>query len=151
MANLAVITGRLTADPEMRQTPDGTPVTSFSVAVQRPFKKDTTDFFDCVAWRKEAEFLCNYFNKGKWVEVIGSLQTRTYTDKSGGNRRVTEIVADRIGFVGDKPKDEESTGSAKLAAPPAPPKNVDPFSGATSAPPIGDYSDAPDDDGDLPF
>lgn len=157
MANRAVVTGRLTAEPELRQTQDGTPVTSFSIAVPRKFKKDVADFIDIVAWRKNAEFACQYFTKGKWIEVDGSIQTRTYTDREGKNRKAVEIVADEINFVGDKPKEDGAPANGKAAVPPPP--NFDPF--AKSAPPVqpspayasggpGDFAEA-DDEGDLPF
>ncbi len=144
MANLVIEHGRLTADPEIRQTTTGVPVTSFSIAVPRRFKKDETDFLDVVAWRKAAEFVCQYFTKGKWIEVVGELQTRTYTDKEGKKRKAVEIVADQVNFVGNKPKDEETSGGP--AAPPPPP-GVDPFAGSGMSPSFDDISD----DGDLPF
>jgi len=176
MANRVVITGRMTADPEMRCTPDNTPVITFSIAVPRKYKKDVTDFLDVVAWRKEAEFVGQYFSKGKWIEVDGSIQTRTYTDKSGNKRKAIEIVADNVSFVGDKPKDEGDAASDgagyvpsqpqsppppaappgfdpfRNAAPPAAPPPVDPgqFPGAPSF--YGGYqSDEVDEDGDLRF
>ncbi len=145
MANLIIVHGRLTADPELRQTTGNVPVTSFSIAVPRRFKKDETDFLDVVAWRKAAEFTCQYFTKGKWIEVIGELQARTYTDKEGKNRKAVEIVADQVNFVGNKPKDDTTSGAS--SAPPPPPK-VDPFAGSGAS---SDFSDIPDDDGDLPF
>lgn len=145
MANLVIMSGRLTADPELHQTQTNIPVTSFSIAVPRRFKKDEADFFDVVVWRKGAEFVCQYFTKGRWIEVVGELQTRSYTDKNGNNRRAVEIVADQVNFVGDKPKDDTSSGGS--ATLPPPPK-VDPFAGSGAS---NDYADIPDDDGDLPF
>jgi len=150
MANLTVQIGRLVADPELRQTPDGIPVTSFSIAVPRKYRKDVTDFFDVVVWRKAAEFTCQYFTKGKWIEVVGSLQSRTYEDKEGKKRKIVEIVAEEVNFVGDKPKDESTPASAP---PPNAPAGLDPFK---SRPPVyssGEPSDFAeyDEDGDLPF
>ena len=87
MANRIVLTGRLTADPELRQTKDGVPVTAFTVAVPKKFKKDGADFIDVVAWRQRAEFICQYFTKGKWIEIDGSIQTRSYEDKEGKKRK----------------------------------------------------------------
>ena len=155
MANRVILTGRLTADPELHQTQEGTPVTSISIAVPRKFKKDVTDFLNIVAWRKNAEFLCRYFSKGKWVEVDGSIQTRSYQDKDGNNRKAFEIVADEINFVGDRPKDE-ATPTANPPAPPiGAPAGLDPFAGAASYPVYSSAGQnnfsAPDDEGDLPF
>lgn len=151
MANRTVLTGRLTADPELRQTKESVPVTSFSIAVPRKFKKDVVDYIDIVAWRKAAEFACRYFSKGKWIEIDGSIQTRTYTDKEGKNRKAFEVVADEVNFVGNKAKEDE--GSAGSSAPPPPPPQVDPFAKSVSVYTNGDPSDFGelDDDGDLPF
>ena len=151
MANRAILTGRLTADPELRQTKSDIPVTNFSIAVPRKYKKDEVDFIDIVAWRYNAEFLCKYFTKGKWVEIDGSIQTQMYEDKDGIKRKAVEILADEVNFVGTKPKDGEAD-SAEHSAPPPPPK-VDPF--AKSAPTYtssarSGYQEL-DDDGDLPF
>lgn len=106
MLNVVAIMGRLTADPELRQTPQGTPVTTFTVAVERSFAKQgeqrQADFIDVVAWRASAEFVCRYFKKGQLIAVNGSIQTRTYQDKEGKNRKAFEIVADNLHFAGAK-------------------------------------------------
>ena len=106
MLNKAVIMGRLVRDPELKTTSAGTSVCSFTVAVDRSFVKQgeerQTDFIDCVAWRGTAEFLCKYFNKGRMVNVVGSIQKRTWDDKDGNKRYATEIIADEINFCGDK-------------------------------------------------
>ena len=89
MFNLVVLTGRLTADPELKTTPNGISVTSFSVAVSRPYRSGEeaqTDFINIVAWRQRAEFICKYFTKGSMIGIEGSIQTRKYTDKNGNNR-----------------------------------------------------------------
>lgn len=167
MANRSVLTGRLTADPELKYTPQGNvPVVSFTIAVHRKFKKDVVDFIDIVAWRKLAEFLCTYFTKGKWVEVDGSIQTRTYKDRNGVDRKAFEIVADEINFVGDKPKEDGAPSNGGTAVtPPPPPPNFDPFTKAAPPPSrsqtnqtppysggsLDDFREPPDDDGDLPF
>ena len=101
MLNRIVIMGRLTRDPELRRTQNGTAVTSFSVAVDRDFKsresgEKATDFIDVVAWRQTAEFVCQYFTKGRMAVVEGRLQIRDWTDKDGGKRRkVCQFCADK--------------------------------------------------------
>ena len=106
MLNRIIIMGRLTRDPELRRTQNGTAVTSFSLAVDRDFKNKETgetgvDFIDCVAWRSTAEFVNNYFTKGRMAVVEGRLQIRDWTDKDGGKRRSAEVVADNV-YFGDR-------------------------------------------------
>nr|DAY55418.1 MAG TPA: Single strand binding protein [Caudoviricetes sp.] len=107
--------GRLTKDPELRRTPSGTAVATFSIAVDRDFKgKDgerETDFIDIVAWRQTAEFVSKHFTKGRMAVVEGRLQIRDYTNKDGQKRRVAEIVADNI-YFGDSKRDNDVDGSA---------------------------------------
>lgn len=94
--------GRLVADPELRQTGSGISVTSFTLAVDRPYKRDEerqTDWLDCVAWRNSAEFVCKYFEKGSPMIVEGTLQTRMWEDKAGNKRKSTEIVVENVEFV----------------------------------------------------
>lgn len=114
MLNVIAIMGRLTADPEQRTTPQGTPVTAFTVAVERSFARQgeerQTDFIEVVAWRGAAEFVCRYFHKGDMIAVDGSLQTRAYQDKNGNKRRAYEIVASNVNFAGGK---GESQGRGK--------------------------------------
>ena len=86
--NKVILGGRLTADPELKQTPNGTPVVTFSIAVNRRFQskenaQQQTDFFNVTAWRATAEFVSRYFRKGSSICVIGSLQNRTWTDQQG--------------------------------------------------------------------
>ena len=106
MLNLAVIMGRLTRDPELRQTPNGVSTTTISVAVDRDYKKDgqdkETDFLDVVAWRSTAEFICNNFSKGQMIALYGRLQKRSYEDANGNKRTVTEVIADSVYFCGPK-------------------------------------------------
>ena len=109
MLNRIVIMGRLTRDPELRRTQNGTAVTSFSVAVDRDFKsresgEKATDFIDVVAWRQTAEFVCQYFTKGRMAVVDGRLQIHDWKDKDGNNRHSAEVVADNI-YFGDSRKD----------------------------------------------
>lgn len=97
--------GRLTADPELRQTPQGTAVTRFTVAVDRRFRREggqQADFITCVAWRQQAEFVCRYFNKGKLIGVEGSIQTRSWDGQDGKRQYATEVVCDNVEFVGSK-------------------------------------------------
>lgn len=114
--NSCVLMGRLTRDPEKRYTADNTPVTSFSIAVNRD--KDRSDFFDCTAWRKTADFVSTYFAKGDMIAVCGRIQNRDWTDKNGNARRATEIIADEVSFCGgkkDKPDQKEAYERANLA------------------------------------
>ncbi|MBQ3411809.1 MAG: single-stranded DNA-binding protein [Oscillospiraceae bacterium] len=103
MLNQVAIMGRLTADPELRHTPGEIAVTTFTVAVNRSYVKQgaerQADFIDVVAWRNTAEFVCRYFKKGQMIAVTGSLQTRTYQDREGKNRKAVEVVADNVYFT----------------------------------------------------
>lgn len=112
MLNIAVIMGRLTKDPELRQTPNNVSTATFSVAVDRDYKKDgqekDTDFLDVVAWRGTAEFICNNFSKGQMITIIGRLQKRSYEDTNGNKRNVVEIIADNVYFCGPKPQQDDT-------------------------------------------
>ena len=105
--NQIIITGRLTKDPELKTTTTGKSVSSFCVAVDRYAGKKTTDFLDVVAWGSTAEFVNKYFKKGQMIGVVGFLSTRTYEDREGKNRKVWEIVANSVEFVGSKAKEEK--------------------------------------------
>ena len=110
MLNHITIMGRITRDIELRRTNSGTPVASFTVAVDRDYSgKDggekETDFIDCVAWRSTAEFVDKYFSNGRMIVVSGRLQIRSYTDKDGNKRRAAEVVADNC-YFGDSKKDD---------------------------------------------
>ncbi|MDD5952333.1 MAG: single-stranded DNA-binding protein [Oscillospiraceae bacterium] len=106
MLNVAVLMGRLVADPELRHTPNNVAVTTFTIAVDRSYVKAGTerqaDFIDIVAWRSSAEFVCKYFRKGQMIAVQGSIQTRSYTDSQGIKRKAFEIVADNVHFADSK-------------------------------------------------
>ncbi len=161
MLNKIFLMGRLTRDPELRRTQTGTPVASFSLAVDRDFKdkttgERTTDFIDVVAWRQTAEFVSRYFTKGRMAVVEGRLQIRDWTDKEGGKRRSAEVIADNI-YFGDSKRDGDggssySTGfnqsgysAGGYSAPAAP-------SGYGAPPADGDqFAELSDDDGELPF
>lgn len=142
MLNVVALMGRMTKDPELRHTPQGTPVCAFTVAVDRYSKgsEKQADFLDCVAWRNTAEFICQYFQKGKMIGISGSIQTRTYQDKNGNNRKAVEIVVGNASFAGGK-GDGESNKNTYSAPSYAAPSN--------SAPP--DCSVIDDDGEDLPF
>ena len=106
--NKVILLGRLTRDPELRTTPSGVSVTSFSIAVNRRFSKDQTDFINCVAWRQTAEFVTKYFAKGNMIAVVGSLQTGRF-EKDGQTHYTTDVVVDEVYFTGSK---AEMSGSA---------------------------------------
>ena len=106
MLNVVALLGRLTADPELRKTPNGVSITTFTLAVNRSYVKQggerQTDFIDIVAWRTTAEFITKYFKKGQMMALQGSLQTRTYEDKQGNKRKAVEILADNVYFADSK-------------------------------------------------
>lgn len=107
MLNKIILMGRLGRDPEVRYTQSGTPVASFSLAVDRDFKdkasgERTTDWVEVVAWSAKAKFVQQYFRKGQLAVVEGRLQMRDWTDREGGKRRTAEVVADQIYFAGGK-------------------------------------------------
>ena len=105
MFNLVVLTGRLTATPELKTTPSGTSVCTFSIAVDRNYKKGEekqTDFINLVAWRQTSEFISKNFQKGNLIGIEGSIQTRRYVDKDGKNRTAFEVVVNNAQFVESK-------------------------------------------------
>lgn len=114
MANLnlnkVILGGRLTADVELKQTPSGVSVCSFNLAVNRKFQKEgeqQTDFISCVAWRNTAEFISRYFKKGSSLCIVGSIQTRSWTDNNGQKRFATEVIVDEAMFVDSKNSAEQ--------------------------------------------
>lgn len=145
MLNKIFIMGRLTRDPELRRTNNGTAVARFALAVDRDYKnadgsKDT-DFIDCVAWRNSAEFVSKYFSKGRMAVVEGRLQIWDWKDKDGNNRRSAEVIVENI-YFGDSKRDNNaaSDGSGSVAGG---------YSIPTPGP--GAFSEIDDEDGDLPF
>lgn len=109
MANLnlnkVILCGRLTANVELKQTPNGLPVCTFALAINRKVAKDQpqkADFIKCVAWRQTAEFISKYFEKGSSLCITGSIQTRSYKDSNGYARESTEILVDEAMFVDSK-------------------------------------------------
>lgn len=136
MLNHITIMGRMTRDPELRYTNSQKPVTNFTLACDRDYDRDTTDFVDCVAWNKTAEFANTYFRKGSMAVVSGRLQFRDWTDKDGNKRRNAEVHVEHIYFGESKGHKPETT----YGAPSYPPANNGGYSLMTDA-----------DDGELPF
>lgn len=138
--NRICLMGRLTRDPELRRTGNGTAVTSFTIAVDRDFKSQDgekeTDFIDIVAWRNTAEFASKYFSKGRMAVVTGRLQLRDWTDKEGNRRRTAEVVADTV-YFGDSKRQEG---------------NDSPQTENSKEGTYGSFAEAEDEDfGSLPF
>ena len=106
MLNNVTLMGRLTATPVLNQTKGSTLVTSFAIAIDRRFKRQgeerQTDFINCVAWQKTAEFISKYFNKGDMIAITGEIQTRKYEDAEGKPRTATEVVINNAYFCGSK-------------------------------------------------
>lgn len=141
--NKVVLAGRLTADVELKQTPNGVSVCSFSIAVNRRRQAEgqqQADFINCTAWRATAEFISKYFCKGSSICIVGSIQTRSWKDNNGNNRYATEVVADEAMFV-DSKNDEKGT---EMSAP----TNYIPD--AYKAPQNANFESAETDDS-LPF
>ena len=151
MLNHITIMGRLTRDPELRYTATQTPVTSFTLAVDRDYaNRETnerqTDFIDCVAWRS-AEFVSKYFQKGSLAVVSGRLQIRDWTDKEGNKRRSAEVNVDNIYFGESKRRDSDSAQNTF-----APPYTGNDYSSQTPTSSMaGGFEELSDDDGELPF
>lgn len=115
MFNSVILSGRLTADPELKTTQSGISVTSFSIAVNRPYTKDgesQADFINIVAWRNTAEFVTKYFKKGSLIGIEGSIQTRNYEDKNGNKRTAFEVVANQVHFLESKRNSEQESDNS---------------------------------------
>lgn len=141
MLNRVNLMGRLTRDPELKSTSNGTAVASFSLAVDRDFKDKSTgekavDFIDVVAWRQTAEFVSRYLSKGRMCVVDGRLQARTWEDKNGVKRKTVEVVADHAYFADSK----QGTGGAASSVPYTSPSAV-----------TGNFTEMNDEDEELPF
>lgn len=120
--NKVILGGRLTADPELKTTQTGTPVTKFTIAINRRFggkngEESQSDFFTVIAWRQTAEFITRYFRKASSICVTGSLQTRSWVDQNGQKRYATEIVADEACFVDAKGESPSVTQPAPAYQP----------------------------------
>ena len=137
MINKVILMGRLTRDPEMRHTNSGTPVTTFSIAIDNGYgENQRTDFVNCLAWNKTAEFVTKYFTKGKMIIVIGRITTRSWETQDGKRAYATEVIANEVNFG-------ESKTSPQLNTPQT-----------AAQPPMQDDDDdfTPlDEDDDLPF
>ena len=157
MLNVVAIMGRLARDPELRQTTTGKNVASFRIACDRGRRdangQSQADWIDVVAWDRQAEFVCKYFQKGSLIVVDGRLQSRSYQDKTGANRTAVEVVANNINFAGPKSSNPAPMGDNGYAAPMAAPARP-----AALQAPAPSYSAGSNDDfaliedeGDLPF
>lgn len=123
MLNSIALMGRLTAEPELKRTPSGYSVTSFTLAVERNMKPKNgerqTDFINMVAWGSQAELICKYFRKGQMMAATGELQQRRYTTKDGKNAAVYEVIVHHVSFCGDKkPGSSQQPQTATAAAEP---------------------------------
>ena len=159
MLNKAILMGRLTRDPELKYAQNNLPVVQFTVAVERnraaQGQEKQTDFIDIVAWRRQAEFVSQWFTKGMMAIVVGSIQSRRWQDKNGNNRTSIEVVADDIQFGETKKARESNMGyqggyrDAYVPAPQAPASRPAP---SFDMPAGGsDFSEISDDDGQVPF
>lgn len=143
--NKVLLGGRLTADPELKQTTNGAAVCSFSIAVNRRFgakdgSQPQADFFNVTAWRQTAEFVNKYFRKGSSIFVVGQIQNRSWTDQNGQKRYATDVIADEVLFVDGK---NDAQGAEA-----APPDNYIPD--AYKAPETANFEPVSGSD-DLPF
>ena len=161
--NKVILGGRLTADPELKTTPSGISVTSFTIAVNRRFgskagEEAQADFFNVTAWRTTAEFITRYFRKASSICIVGSLQTRSWTDQNGQKRFATEIVADEAYFVDAKSESpmavQQAVAMYSQSAPSYVPDGYGSFGGGQG----GVYQSQPapkfeeiSDDEELPF
>ena len=118
--NKVILGGRLTADPELKQTPQGVSVTSFSVAVNRRGKEQQADFINCIAWRQTAEIICKFFKKGSSICIVGNIQVRTWNDNNGNKRYATEVIADEVHFVDNRYEQSAAPGAPTFVAAQAP-------------------------------
>lgn len=157
MFNRIILIGRLTTDPELRTTPQGINVSSFSIAVNRPSSSKggerQTDFINIVAWRNNAEFITKYFSKGRLIGIEGSLQSRSYTDKEGNKRTNFEVLCDRAFFTESKGSatGASSDGQPSYTAPAAVPFHSEPTGGVSYATGSAEDFVTVTDDDDLPF
>ena len=145
--NKVVLAGRLTADPELKQTQSGISVTSFSLAVNRRYAKDQqqqTDFITVNAWRQTAEFISRYFKKGSALCITGAIQTRSWQDQQGQKRYATEVIADEAMFVDSKSDNQPAANGSFI---PGTTGYVPDAYAPTAAPKFEEIN--PDDD--LPF
>ena len=155
--NKVILMGNLTAEPELKQTPSGVSVCSCRIGVQRRFRDANgnyaSDFINIAAWRQNAEFVSKYFHKGSSIVVVGSLQTRDYTDQQGSKRTFTEVVADEISFGASK-SDSAAPAFAGMGdagqTPYYAPQNAPASAPAAQQPAAPKFEDIGGDE-DLPF
>ena len=142
MLNKAILMGRLTRDPEFRRTQNDTAVVSFTLAMDRdrkgPNGERQTDFIDCVAWGLQAEFVNQWFTKGMLAIVVGRIQSRNWEDKNGNKRVSVEVHAGEVLFGESKAARQRAAAGGEAGFTPPPPGD-------------GDWSELPDDDGEVPF
>lgn len=148
MLNKTVLMGRLTHNPELKHTPSGMTFCNFSLAVERDFKDKAsgdkiTDFIDCVAWSHNAEFICQYFGKGRTMIVSGRIQTDSYTDKDGNKRKSTKVVVENAYFGDSKPSVNKYLDQNQ--------NQSQPSQAAIVADQNSDFSLLDEDDSELPF
>lgn len=142
MLNKAILMGRLTAAPEHKATPNGTSVTSFSIAVERNFADKQTgkrqaDFINIIAWRGTADLICKHFSKGRLIALDGSIQVRSYQDKNGNKRQAVEVIAENVYFTGERATSASSASAHEISG-----EIVTPF-------PTYDYEEIETDDNNL--
>lgn len=138
MINKVILMGRLTRDPEMRHTNSGTPVTTFSIAINSGYgENQRTDFVNCLAWNKTAEFVTKYFAKGKMIIVIGRITTRSWETQDGKRAYATEVIANEVNFGETKTSPQLNT--PQTAAQPPMQDDDD------------DFTPLDEEDDDLPF
>lgn len=157
MYNKIILLGRICNDLELKVTTSDVPVLSFAVAVDRRYqekgKEKRVDFFNCVAWRKDAEFISRFWSKGRAILIEGEMQSRKYTDKNGVERQLWEVIVDRASFTGEKseresaPLPEEPPQFAKGSKESAPPVPNEPEKQMTAE----DFAKPATDDDDYPF
>ena len=145
--NKVILTGRMVAEPELKTTPNGIETTTFRIAVNRDYVKQgeerKADFFNVVAWRQTAAFICKYFHKGDRINLVGNLQSRQYEAKDGSNRYVVEVVADNVEFPLSRKSDNntaQNTYTPPIQTPPT-----------TATPASSSFQNMPPIDDDLPF
>lgn len=120
--NKVILMGRLTRDPELQQTPQGTPVCRFTVAVNRRFAKEgqqQADFISCTAWRQQAEFISKWFAKGSMIALVGNIQTRSWDGQDGKKQYATDVIVDEVYFTGSKNETGTNVNGGYQAAPQA--------------------------------
>ncbi len=148
MYNNVIMMGRIVNDLELKVTPGGTNVCKFRIAVDRRYQakgeERKSDFFNVVAWRQTAEFICKYFAKGRMIHIQGEMQTSQYTDKYGNPATWYDIIVDRVDFTGEKKPENSSAPSTLPPEPPEPPQNAPSENNAT-------IPEGPAADDDYPF